>query len=74
MVGAVGREDAPVRWGAVVCCGGVAGVCRMGLGGWGVGGFDPFEQLMLFLSWGALGYTSANMILTSKVADDTEDP
>lgn len=37
---------------------------------WVVKGFDPFEQLMLLLSWGALGYTATNMILTAKVSDD----
>lgn len=34
---------------------------------WIAKGFDPFEQLMLALSWGALAYTATNMILTAKV-------
>lgn len=38
---------------------------------WGVKGFDPFEQLMLLLSWGALGYTAGNMLITSKVGESS---
>lgn len=41
---------------------------------WLAKGFDPFEQLMLFLSWGALGYTAANLILTSKVGENGQPP
>lgn len=37
---------------------------------WAAHGFDPFEQLMLLLSWGALAYTATNMILTAKVSED----
>ncbi|MBQ1014066.1 hypothetical protein KBX53_24590 [Micromonospora sp. M51] len=40
---------------------------------WIVKGFDPFEQLMLALSWGALGYTATNMILTAKVDNHRGD-
>lgn len=31
--------------------------CPATAGVWSEHGFDPFEQLMLLLSWGALGYT-----------------
>lgn len=41
---------------------------------WAVKGFDPFEQLMLALSWGALAYTATNMILTTKVAEHEGAP
>ncbi|MBF9135312.1 hypothetical protein I0C86_41415 [Plantactinospora sp. S1510] len=67
------RADTRLRLSAALLGFVVAGWPASAAWVWIAKGFDPFEQLMLFLSWGALGYTSGDMIFTNKAAEGGRD-